>query len=397
MRISSAQIFLQGLASITNGYSSISKTQNQLATGKRITQAADDPIGVVRVATLGAAINRSEQYTRNASTLEGRLRLEEGAIESSINIIQRVRELAIRANNATETNESRAAVAVEIKQLREDLVQLANSADGNGNHIFGGFQEGSPPFSLNSGVVTYSGDDGRRNLQIGPARYMSDRDPGSAVFMGVPDGNGSFTTTPGTGNTGTGSYNGSSVTNPALYTGAAYTISFTAPGSYEVLDSASTVVGTGSFTSGDSIAFQGVSVTIEGEPAAGDTFAIASGGKTDIFAELSNLITTLETSSGSPVSNAARNTNINQGIEGLDASLARLIGVQTDIGGRMRSVADQIELNADAKLQFQTLRSDLEDVDVPAAATLLSQQLVSLEASQAAFARVQNLSLFNFI
>lgn len=88
----------------------------------------------------------------------------------------------------------------------------------------------------------------------------------------------SIQTTGGATNTGTGVVKSSVVSDPSIWVPGTYTISFTSATAYQVTDAANNVVGTGTYTSGTPITFNGASVTITGSPATGDTFSVGAAG-----------------------------------------------------------------------------------------------------------------------
>ena len=186
MRISSSQIYANSVTSMLNQQSKLAATQQQLSTGQRILSPSDDPVGTVRSLELNRAQDQTEQYLRNADLLDSRLRLEESVVDSSIDVVQRIRELSIQANNDSQSNESRLSIASELRQQLDNLLSYANTKDSSGHFIFAGYQEESTPFSKSASGYSYNGDDGQRELQIGPSRRMADGDPGSEVFMPVP-------------------------------------------------------------------------------------------------------------------------------------------------------------------------------------------------------------------
>jgi len=88
----------------------------------------------------------------------------------------------------------------------------------------------------------------------------------------------SIQTTGAAANTGTGAVTSSVVSDPSVWVPGTYKISFTSATAYQVTDSANNVVGTGNYTSGTPITFNGASVTITGSPANGDTFNVGAAG-----------------------------------------------------------------------------------------------------------------------
>ncbi len=191
MRISTSWIFQQGVNAMLDQQTELAKTQQQLATGQRILKPSDDPSASTRVLELDQLIDTTQQYQRNSDYAETRLQLEETVLIGAGDILQRVRELAVQANNDTLTASDRQAIAIEVRTSLDGLLQLANSKDANGEYIFSGNKTGTRPFTDNgSGNYTYEGDQGERSLQIGPTRQVSVGDSGDNVFMKVDDGAG---------------------------------------------------------------------------------------------------------------------------------------------------------------------------------------------------------------
>lgn len=397
MRISSNQMFQLGLKNITDAQSALSRTQAEISSGRKVLTAADNPIAAVRSVELEGAIGRAQQYIENGNYAKTRLSAEENAVSSALTSLQRVHELALQASNATQSNETRGILATEIRAQLDNLLQLANTRDGDGRFIFGGYQQDAKPFTFSPGSLSYNGDDGRRLLQLGPNRTIADADPGSAVFAGIVQGNGTFTTTANGGNTGNAVIDAGSVVDQASWNATNHRVRFTGADSYEVLDASNAVLSTGVYTSGQSINFSGVTVTISGEPVAGDEFTISPSGRTDIFSMLDELASELENPRNNSVDRALQTNAINSSLSNIGNAIDHLVGKQTDIGARLNVVDQQEELNSGSVLQLQETLSGLVDVDVVEAASRFNQTLVSLQASQQAFARVQQLSLFNYL
>ena len=191
MRISTSWIFQQGVNAMLDQQTALAKTQQQLATGQRILNPSDDPSASTRVLELDQLIDTTQQYQRNSDYAETRLQLEETVLSEAGDILQRVRELAVRANNDTLSAGDRQAIAIEVRTNLNGLVQLANSKDATGEYLFSGNKIGTRPFTDNgAGIFTYEGDQGVRSLQIGPTRQVSVGDAGDNVFMTVDDGAG---------------------------------------------------------------------------------------------------------------------------------------------------------------------------------------------------------------
>src|SRR5690606_12039494 len=138
--------------------------------------------------------------------------------------LQRVRELALQGNNGSQTNETRRFIAGEIRQMLDELLQLANTHDANGEYIYAGVTSLTRPFSPGAGgEVTYNGDDGQRQIQISPVRQIAIGDSGQRVFMDIPEGNGTFTVHEDPANSGGGVIDAGSVRDLSAWVPDDYT------------------------------------------------------------------------------------------------------------------------------------------------------------------------------
>jgi len=193
MRIGTLQLFRQGVNAILDQQTRLVGTQLQLASGKRINKPSDDPTGAAQILGLSESLKVTEQYQKNIEHARSRLELEDAALGSVGDALQRARELAVQGLNDTNGAQDRAAIAQEIRQLTDEVLGLANRKDGAGEYLFAGFQGQNAPFSHDgSGNFSYAGDQGQRQLQVGPARQVADGDSGLDVFMKVPAAGGGF-------------------------------------------------------------------------------------------------------------------------------------------------------------------------------------------------------------
>jgi len=397
MRVTNMSVREAWLQALQSAQSRLARTQMQVSTGERFSRPAEDPVGATRALELGRSLETNQQFVRNAQMARSRLSMEESALVQVGDSIQRLRDLALQANSDSQTNETRAAIAEEARQRLQGLLQFANSQDGNGQYLFSGFHTRTRPFTQGTGGVVYSGDDGVRRLQIGPDREVADGDSGSEIFMRVRNGNGTFVTSAAGANTGTGLVGNYSVTNPTAYDGDTYTITFTTAAAYEVRDSANALATSGSYTPGQSIAFAGVQVELSGAPAAGDAFVAAPSQHQDMFATVQNFIDALESGVADEASRARLHNALNRTLLDFDQALGKVIETRAGVGSRLSAIESQAEVNADMELDLRTLISDLKDLDYAEALSRLEQQLTSLEAAQKSYARLQGLSLFNYL
>ncbi|MCB1624453.1 MAG: flagellar hook-associated protein FlgL [Pseudomonadales bacterium] len=375
----------------------LARTQAEVATGLRVRTPADDPIAATRIAGLERALSASEQFARNANYLESRLGGTEEALADSGNVLQRVRELVVQGGNATVGADERRMLTAELRTRIDELVATANRADGSGEYLFAGTATQTKPFVRDAAGVRYSGDTTIRQVEISDTQSLADGHTGLDVFMAAPRGNGTFTTAIAAANTGAASVDVGSVFDPAAWVADAYRIRFTAPGSYEILDSSNNTIVTGSYTSGDAIEFRGVRVTITGTAASGDEFEVSPAGRGSVFTLLDSLVATMENRTATDAEKARFATEVGSGLVGLDKAIDHILQVRAQVGARLSAIDASNETRQSLELELQGDASALRDTDYAAAVTRLNQQYAGLQAAQAAYTRIAQLSLFDYL
>src|SRR5580704_8390987 len=394
MRISTIGFQDDALAQMQALETDISQTQSRLSTGLQLQNAADNPSGMAQVNELNVQLSASQQYVTNGQAASANMTLEEQALTEATNVLQSAQSLAVQANNTSLSVSERQNIATQLQQQLQQLVGIANSTDSNGNYLFGGYASEAQPFSQSGNSVTYSGADAVSQVQISADQRISGGDTGASVFMNIPAGNGTFTTAAAAGNTGTASIDAGSVTNLSAWVPDTYTISFTSPTQYQVTNGADTVVASGTYTSPGTIAFDGVQVTVSGTPATGDKFTVAPAGTASAFSTLSNLITTLN----STTLNAGQlTTQISGALEQIGNAVTNIDNVQASVGARLNAITSSQSTAQSEQTDLQTSISQLSDVDYAAAVTQLNTEEVSLQAAQESYASLSKLSLFNYL
>ena len=397
MRISTSQIFQRGANALLEQQARVSKTQLQLSTGKQILTPSDNPTASVQILQLQQSIDVKNTYQTNIGYAQSSLNSEESALSSSSDLLQRIRELAVQANSGAVTATDLQSISQEVQQDLNGLLGLANSQDGSGNYLFAGNSTGTQPFAQSAGGFSYAGDQGQRTIQIGENRKVAISDSGYNVFQKIQNGNGSFTTTYNNANTGSATISTGQVTNPGAWIPDTYTLSFTSPTNYEIRDSSSALITSGSYQSDAAISFNGVQVTVSGAPATGDSFTIAPSTNQDIFSTVQKLVTAMNSTGNDPASKAKFGSEVNQFLNAVDNAMNNIDNVRAGVGARLNSIDNQKAANSDFILASHTALSSLQDLDYAAAASTLSQQMLVLQAAQQTFVKTQNLSLFNYI
>lgn len=406
MRLSTNWMFQQSLGTMLNQQSALAAAQNQVTTGKRINVASDDPAGAGRMVSLNHILAANKQYTANIDAANTRLDTSQSTLNSVNDLYNSARDLTLQALNGSLSDSDRQAIAVQLGQMRDQLLQMANSTDATGQALFAGTSRIGTPFVKNpDGSVSYVGNESQPHAAIGAGLTVPTGESGSSLFMGVAGGNGHFVASAGAANIGTLVVGQNDVSDPVAYaagiaTNGGYTLTFDGAGNWTATDTAGNPAVdaggnplTGTYAAGGSISFNGLTVNLSGTPQAGDTVSIQSGTSQDIFTTFNNMIAVLQ-SGGS--STQMVNT-LNRQLESLDQAQASVSRVEVDMGGRTNALNAQRAAYQDLNVTYQSTLSDTRDVDVYSAISQLSIQSSALQASQQVFAQVKSLSLFNYL
>ncbi len=187
MRISTAWSQQLTVNAMASKQTQLSKVQQQLSSGLKVSTPADDPAGAVKVLDLERAIAKTTQYQNNIATTRGRLNITESALTNANDILANARELTIRAKNDTLNSADRLSIKTEVDQLIEELAGTASTQNANGEFIFSGDLSTVSTFAKNAttGEYVYQGGQQQRVVQISPTRQVADGDLGSTVFQDI--------------------------------------------------------------------------------------------------------------------------------------------------------------------------------------------------------------------
>jgi len=306
MKISTGQVFERAVTQMTTQQAKLAQMQTQLASGKQIVQPSDDPDKAAIIQRLNTAYERQEVYETSLDSVNNRLVAEESALMGTDNILQRLRELAVRASSDTLTAPDRKIIAIEVSTLKDAVVALANTQDITGNYVFSGSMTKTIPFTVDgAGATLYKGDDRYVEVDVSEQLRLSMNRPGNEVFASV----------------------------------------------------------------------------VRQE-------AGVDPRRVSFFSVIDDFVTALNNNQTAGVQRSL--AEVSEMSENLSGSLA-------DVGSRMLVVDSQREMLSDAKLRYKTLLSGVEDLDYAKAVTALSAEMLSLEAAQSSFAKISQLSLFNYM
>ncbi|MEQ9917668.1 flagellar hook-associated protein FlgL [Pectobacterium aroidearum] len=184
MRLSTSMMYQQNMQGIINGQATWQKTGEQLSTGKRVVNPSDDPIAAASAIMLGQAQSENSQYTLARTFAKQSMSLEESILNKSATTITSALTEVIKGGGVL-NDDDRKSVATALRGMKAELLNMANSTDGNGNYIFSGYETDNPPFVNGATGIEYVGGNQAISQRVDSARNMTVGHVGSAVFNGV--------------------------------------------------------------------------------------------------------------------------------------------------------------------------------------------------------------------
>ena len=398
MRTSSSNSYDATIANLQRRQADLGTTQEQLTSGKRVNRASDDPTAAARAERALAVEARSKSTQRAVDASRNAMTLGESALGDASELLQQARDYIVGAGNASYTDAERRGVAASVRELRRQLLDLANRSDGAGSYLFGGQGSSAPPFVDMPGGVQFRGAAG--HIDAAPGEALPLTIDGLGAWLQGRTGNGVFETRAAI-STGSAVIDTGVVTDPSSVTGDPYTIDFSVSGgvtTYSVLRNGAPMVppvANQPYTSGTAIEFDGMSVAISGQPADGDSFdAVPSTSTLSVFDVLDRTAAQLET----PGRNGGQIAQtVAFGLRDIDASLSRLSSERSQAGdalNRIDAAAGRLE---DVTLAAKTERSNAEDLDMVEAVSSFQSQQAGYDAALKSYSMVQRMSLFQYL
>ena len=198
MRFSTQMMYQQNMRGITSSQAEWMKYGEQMSTGKRVVNPSDDPVAASQAVVLSQAQAQNSQYTLARTFATQKVSLEESVLGQVTTAIQSAQEKIVYASNGTLSDDDRASLATDIQGIRDQLLNLANTTDGNGRYIFAGYKTESAPFSETDGE--YIGGKESIKQQVDASRSMVIGHTGDKIFNNItsnavkePDGSSSET------------------------------------------------------------------------------------------------------------------------------------------------------------------------------------------------------------
>ncbi|CNI29825.1 MULTISPECIES: flagellar hook-associated protein FlgL [Yersinia] len=186
MRLSTSMIYQQTMQGVTNAQSLWMQSGQQLSTGKRVVNPSDDPMSASQAVMVSQSEAENSQYTLARSFARQSSSLETTVLAQATTTIQSIQSIIISAKSDILSDDDRASYATQLQGLKDQLLNQANSKDGNGRYMFGGFKSDKAPFVVSAtGEVTYAGSDTAITQKVDSNRSMTVGHTGSSIFMAL--------------------------------------------------------------------------------------------------------------------------------------------------------------------------------------------------------------------
>lgn len=402
MRITTQLLYQNALARLSEQQNALLRTQQEVATGRRIVSPSDDPVAASQVVGLEAALARTEQLASNRRDAVNALGLTEGTLARVGDLVQDLQSAVVAAGNAAWTDTERRFLATELRGRLQELLGLANTVDADGQAIFGGFAGAQAAFAVDNGAVRFQGDGNVRELQVAEARRMGAGVSGQGVFEAVRAGNGRFLASADAANSGTLVVNNSDLVDATAWTGNRYQVQFSVSGgvtTYDVFDlTAGAPVSSGvPWQEGDAITVAGMQFGSRGAPANGDAVTLEPSPNRSVFSSLEAFIAALETPIASDADKARFGNALTQASDSFGNALETVLTARATVGGRLSELDALGAAGEDRAIQYQQALSELRDTDYNEAISRLTRQQLGLEAAQQTFSRIAGMSLFDYL
>ncbi|HHW06936.1 MAG TPA: flagellar hook-associated protein FlgL [Clostridia bacterium] len=185
MRITNRMLVDNVLRNLNRNLAQLQKTQYQQSSGKKVSRPSDDPIRVTQALYMRSALSEQQQHIKNMKDAKSWLDATDTALMNAGEIIHRAYELAVGGANDTLPEDARRAIADEIDQLIDHLVQVANTSH-TGRYIFAGSRTADIPFEYddpsNPTTVNYNGNSNNLDWEVSPGVTMTVNLTGENVF-----------------------------------------------------------------------------------------------------------------------------------------------------------------------------------------------------------------------
>jgi flagellar hook-associated protein 3 FlgL len=365
------------------------------------------------------------QFERNVDAASDRINLLDKNLINLGSIMLRAQELVIQASSDTLGASDRETIALEVDEMKKEILSVANAQDSNGSFLFSGYKTNTIPFVEDiSGKINYKGDRGLSSLSISESRVIETTLDGGTLFQAVKNPS------------------GKNISIFLMLEDISNSIR-TASGGVEALKASGTAEltfqnkdpGTWTFDLTGNLGTQTITAEITGEDpsefvkqinlsSTGITATINDDGKTIKLTDTTNSKIEIKNLSVYGINSAQKdptsfftvqpqdgagnsigklqklydnNQLPSKQIDNIASTQVHISNNRGAIGARSSSLLRQTEFLADRRLAVEKDVADINEADLAELVTNLQSMLTSMQASQQSFVKISQLNLFDYI
>lgn len=388
----------------------IAGLQGEISSGKNDPRASADPVRALRLSAVNEQTDALDRFSTNIERVQSRLDQADIVLKEATNVQRRIRDLALRAASDTATSEERKSIGIEVTQLRQSLLGLANSRDETGQALFGGFQTREDPFVEGPRGVSYRGDGGQILLQVSESLSLPSGvsggdifggEAGATIFDAIDDflatlgGDGSFPSDEATSQ-GTMLLRPTPTRDPGTWSmtlsgpAGEVALSFdmaegSVSGAVDAINAQTALTGVSALRDPDT---GGIRLSANGQIGIADvtSSAVRTGPLMQVTPD-----------QGLPRIVVSADQTRNAVIARLQTASDAIVDQRTRVGALSATASAHAEVIDTRKVMMAEATAQLEDLDLAAALTKLQQSLLSRDAAQQSYVKITQKSLFDYL
>ena len=413
-RVSTANMYEGAIRNLGARQSNLVNLQESLTSGKRVVRASDDPVAAAQAERAITRIERLKSEQRVLESQRNSMSLGEAALGDAVELVQQLRETVVSAGRGGQKDSDRATYATQLQSLREQLHEVINRKDTNGQSLLGALGSALQPFV---GPLFGSPDNlfqGLPGQSSSSGTAIADTLDGHSALMFDPvrDGVYGANVTRQTGSTLASTP--AQTFNRAIMDGASYTLDINTV-FVDPIDNSTTIdytltktdkngiITTSTASSAPTLPGQPIAIDImegadkvmsfglKGKPMVGDQVAMSPSP--GLMSSIDSVIKGLQQATD----DVSTSQTVTQALAHMDAGLERIKSMRGYAGELLNRVDRITDDQSTRSIQLEADRSRAEDLDMLKGLSDFQNGSTAYDAALKSYAQVQRLSLFNYI
>lgn len=382
LRLNTNMNALVSQRAIGHNVQAVNRGVEHLASGLRVSRAADDASGLVVSEGMRGELSGLTQNVRNAEHAVDLVQVAEGSLQEVNNMLVRMRSLAVQSSSGTLNDANRESLGAEFSQLVNEVDRIAQATSYNGMTLLTGF--GNQVSSVSTAITASSA--------TGVARVQLSAAP-SGTFSFV-DTAGDDTVTLGNGTVSQTLDLGTILDGGKVSTGTSMVANFDRLGIQVTLTGSGASGATGSYVDGD---LNNTTIIVDGGTEGGFQIGPRDGQVHRLDLSIADLRGSGDTLALAQLSISSQST-ARTALDGLDQAISTVSSERGKLGAVQNRLAHTISFSENEIENIQASDASIRDTDIAQEATKLSRSNILLQSSnsmlvQANVQSIQALSL----